>query len=140
MKVKTSELSGAALDWAVATADGHEIKYDPMDFGIGANGGYWIWGDELSDPKLKIGSFDKMGYSPSTHWKECAPLIEKYGIWLSDDEDENRLTHIASIHPHVDNAIQRGETQLIAICRAVVASVLGEEVEVPQELVEVGHD
>lgn len=37
---EVSDLGGVALDWAVATCEKLPIKFDPMGFGIGPNGGF----------------------------------------------------------------------------------------------------
>ena len=58
-------------------------------------------------------------FSPSTNWAQLGPLIDEYDVWLSSDGGD---IHYASIAPHTDNAIQEGETALIAACRAIVAS------------------
>lgn len=116
MKIKTSELSGTALDWAVAKADDLPIAYiDPFK------------------RVLVAGEGGCDSFSPSTNWSQCGPLIEKYnlsiieecGEWCAIKEME--LGKILSNYPY-------GETYLIAACRAIVASRLGDEVEVPEEL------
>ncbi|CDG21039.1 conserved protein of unknown function [Xenorhabdus poinarii G6] len=109
MKLKTSELTGLALDYAVAIAQRWEIVI-------------------ITE------------YSPSTDWEQCGQLIEKY----IDD-----LTHMAFRGDHwvancravlVDDfsifKTQTGDTPQIAICRAVVAAQSGDEVDIPDELLE----
>lgn len=93
MKIKTSELSGAALDWAVAKCEGH---------GIGA----------LDDP----------WFAPSTNWSHGGPIIEreKMGVFPT--------------HGGWASGFQSGPTPLIAAMRRYVASQLGDEVDVPEEL------
>jgi len=61
MKIKTSELTGAALDWAVARCEG----------GVG--------NDQL------VGAW----YSPSTDWAQGGPIIEREKITLRIWEDED---------------------------------------------------
>lgn len=55
IKVKTSELTGAALDWAVAEAEG------------------------LKPSKNWTGMY----YRPSTDWSVTGPLIEKHNVTLN---------------------------------------------------------
>jgi len=114
--VKTSELTGPALDWAVAEAEG------------------------LKPSKNWTGMY----YRPSTDWSVTGDLIDRHNIWFSSDGDN----HIASLPPHlmsgvypddIDADFPSGPTKLTAACRAIVASKLGDTVEVPEQLVEVNH-
>jgi len=111
MKIKPSELTGAALDWAVAEAVG--------DIPIIIFGSLFVAEDAGEE------------YSPSTDWAQGGPLIEKHGIWLSDDNDESPEKWIASVG---GVHMQTGPTPLIAAMRALVAAKLGDEIEVPDEL------
>lgn len=116
MKVKTSELSGKALDWAVAETQGRKrIATTRKEFG-------------LNVAKKIVPPY-------STEWAWCGPLIASFGVWLSDDEG----AFTASCKPHFDRDIYDAETPQISICRAVVAAKLGDEVDIPDELMEVGE-
>lgn len=117
MKTKTSELTGAALDWAVAAALGLNPilgQYCDEDLCF-----YWCF---------RVSEFLE-GYSPSTNWAQGGPLVDKYLYWL-EQQDKN-LWAVAA----VGGEIQYGATILIAICRGVVSCKLGEDVDVPDELV-----
>lgn len=122
--MKTSELTGAALDWAVAKCEGYKIKYDPMGFGDTANGGCWVW----SDPNTywKIGRT----YSPSTIWSQGGPIIEREALTVC-----TQMTRFdwQALDFHGDTTCF-GPTPLIAAMRCYVASKLGEEIEVSEEL------
>jgi len=119
IKVKTSELTGAALDWAVAEAEG------------------------LMPSKNWTGMY----YRPSTDWGVTGLLIEKYKITLYwhpiyhyEDGDsqpcwEAQPHDVLLVAPDEYDPV--GDTALIAACRAIVASKLGDTVEVPEQLVEV---
>ena len=103
MKVKPSDLTGAALNWAVARAKGN-------------SGNFFI-------------------YSPSTDWEQGGPIIEQEEIFLAKSTLGGWT---ASIYTHDDRVrctLQDGETPLIAAMRCYVASKLGEEVDVPDDLV-----
>ena len=100
MKLKTSELQGAVLDWAVAKCEvGDAIN-------------------EIDDPHFY-----------STDWALAGPIIEREGITVRRytdalwDASIGRLDYVAD-----------GPTPLVAAMRAYVASKLGDEVEVPDEL------
>ena len=115
IEVKTSELTGAALDWAVAEAEG------------------------LKPSKNWTGIY----YRPSTDWSVTGPLIDRYSIWLSNDD----RGYIASIPLHsviagaytgdINACLPGGGTALVAVCRAIVLSKIGTTVEVPEQLLEV---
>jgi hypothetical protein len=113
IKVKTSELTGAALDWAVAEADG--LRPYPH------KGGFWVLDGKTNAPLPPF----------STDWAHGGPLIDKYNIWLSGPIGE-RKEWSAAIDLSTDDV--RGDTALIALCRALVESKSGDEVWVPAEL------
>jgi hypothetical protein len=102
--MKTSELTGAALDWAVAKCEG-AINGDDLDIGFILEG----------------------GYSPSTDWAQGGPIIERERIELEHDG----FIWWARIKADEDYS---GPTPLIAAMRCYVASKLGDEVEIPEEL------
>jgi len=111
MKIKTSELIGPALDWAVAKCD------QPL------------WSDKAA--RLWI-QYDEYQYSPSTNWAHGGPIIERERLNLSPTS-----TDIWDCWPDfgMSNELwQRGPTPLVAAMRCFVASKLGDEVEVPEEL------
>jgi len=103
--MKTSELTGAALDWAVAKCEGYRLDLVPED-----------------------------SYTPSTDWVQGGPIIEREGInlfqrkGLAAKEGKPWLAYTAS------QLEQAGPTPLIAAMRCYVASKLGDEVDVPDEL------
>lgn len=148
VKVKTAELSGAALDWAVGKAEGKS--------NLEASFGRVSYGSEM------IHGIPTCGYqwSPSTDWSQGGPLIEQFQIYLRPPHEmhlnfgngrgewrdypewsgtvSGRVGTIPSKLPGVfPDGVARGAgpTALIAACRAIVLLKLGGEVEVPQELI-----
>ncbi|WP_168195799.1 phage protein NinX family protein [Nissabacter sp. SGAir0207] len=111
--VATKELEGISLDWAVAIATKQAVWCE--------QGMIFQHGDGFPEY-----------YQPSANWNQAGKLIEQYNVWLSsqDKESGNRV-NIASCSPHVDAAIQQGQTALIAACRAIVMMALGACVEIP---------
>ncbi|MGJ0578577.1 phage protein NinX family protein [Xenorhabdus bovienii] len=109
MKIKTSELTGRALDWAVALADGFDIN------------------SLIGMPQLTP--------EYSTDWSECGPLIEKYNIELVNELLDCVLFWSANCN-YVSDDYLDGQTPQIAICRAVVAAQLGSQVNIPDDLLE----
>ena len=112
MKIKTAELTGAALDWVVAKCEGEEYR-DRMEWdGIGQ---------------------DYPAHKYSTDWSQGGPIIEreeilfvgstgKYSAWLS-----NRS---------IFDFNYQSPTHLIAAMRCWVTFKLGDEVDIPAELVQ----
>lgn len=115
IEVKTSELIGPALDWAVAKAEGDE---------------HWT-----SDRNIDWFAWRMRNWKPSTDWAQCGPLIEKYMIrtqYAADTEKRADAGCLAQTwRPY---ALAHGDTLLIAACRAIVAAELGDTVQVPKEL------
>jgi hypothetical protein len=103
MKIKVSELTGAALDWAVGYIMGEKLRI--LDRQI-------VWPED---------------YSPSTDWAQGGPIIEREGIALY-------LYGGSEWNAHVGGRESVGPTPLIAAMRCYVASKLGDEVEIPEEL------
>jgi hypothetical protein len=132
MKVKTSELSGAALDWAVAIAGG--LEFDEK--------GCAIWyGD---DPPYYEAA--RRPFIPSTNWAQGGPIIERERIqvgplylgsgekeWFAHNHSTMRWDEAGEFINGSDGQ-SHGPTPLIAAMRCYVASKLGDEVEVPEEL------
>jgi hypothetical protein len=95
--MKTDELTGAALDWAVAKCEGVEIIVRQEN---------WDW--------------------YSTDWAQGGPIIEREKIatgWL--------LTRWVAWRGVIEHP---GPTPLIAAMRCYVASRLGNDIEIPEEL------
>jgi hypothetical protein len=132
-KVKTRELTGAALDWAVAVCEGRKIAHDPMGFGgHTSEGGYWVWEDHgIRNPKTVYAKIGRQ-YSPSTLPAQGHPIIERELICTicpstGDFWDARK--------PTFPPDYVRGPTPLIAAMRCYVASKMGEEIDIPEELV-----
>jgi hypothetical protein len=114
--MKTSELSGAALDWAVAKCEGLE--------------GFWLQPDEFN-PQYEAGE-----YHYSTDWAQGGPIIEreKVAIYWREyfDEPPEESYWVATIDKPLTET--QGQTPLIAAMRCYVASKLGDEIELPEGL------
>jgi hypothetical protein len=116
--MKTSELTGAALDWAVAKCESYPVSMSKT--------GYLIF----CDPLIQCGPRGTQ-YSPSTNWAQGGPIIEREGIWLT----HHKAVKMHGAHKGDDVWFQKGSTPLIAAMRCYVASKLGDTVDVPPELV-----
>lgn len=141
MKVKTNELKGAQLDWAVAKCEGRTIVHDPMKLGRDSQGAqYWIWEETPSGKggvDVNKSVYKRIGgkYSPSTNWAQGGPIIEREGMTVSFDMDGG-MWCADVVHPAGDVfVIGHGTTPLVAAMRCYVASKLGLEIDIPDELV-----
>ena len=115
MKTKTQELTGAALDWAVAKCEG----FRPFSDGIS-----WIIDHaETYQPLPKY----------STDWSEGGPIIERKGIITGPVNSGRWCAEIADDIAQV-RYLRYAETPLIAAMRCHVASEMGEEIDIPEEL------
>lgn len=127
MKIKTSELSGERLNWAVAIAVG--LKPFVQAAHYGAPNRVFVEPEKKSDQE---GAVIGNRYKPSTDWGCCGQLIDKYFPTFSFADGLIRAEVIlASGEPF--SAI--GPNYLVAACRAIVAVKLGDEVEVPDALI-----
>jgi hypothetical protein len=107
-RTKTHDLTGSALEWAVAKCEGYEDK------------------DFCLDDKY-FRDEDDVWYSPSTDWSQGGPIIEREGIALY-------LYGGSEWNAHVGGRESVGPTPLIAAMRCYVASKLGDEIEIPEEI------
>lgn len=111
MKIKTSELIDEKLDWAVAKCWDVEVEYI---------------NDGITRCLLKVAPFTGI-YAPSTNWSQGGPIIERHVFELRDLSDDGWEAVGMS-------ATITGPTPLIAAMRCYVASKLGDEIEIPEEL------
>lgn len=131
MKLKTSELTGPALDWAVAQAEG---ALHPLGNVMIVDGEYLlitVGGDpDYGDTRVS--------FAPSTDWSQGGPIVVRGRIDIQfcvDLRDRNRAYVWAIMDGRRYHGYAPGHDQpLIAAMRCYVASKLGEEVEVPEEL------
>jgi len=111
MKIKTNELAGPALDWAVCKALGHHLP--PMD--------------EYKDAWLIARRF-------SRDWEKGGPIIGRERICLDWSPRLAEIEWVATRFEGSSVSEEYGPTPLVAAMRCYVMSQLGHEVEVPEEL------
>lgn len=135
MKIKTSELTGRALTYAVALADNHVIHfgdwYGPYEERATLKVGRWPNGS-TSLHNLSGGDYD-----PPTDWAQGGPIIEREQAYLRPTGDASKWEcYVWNAGPGIEHFAfnQFGPTPLIAAMRCFVSSKLGDEVEVPDEL------
>jgi hypothetical protein len=113
MKIKTSELTGPALDWAVAECAGIPTKLLPT-----------------KGHTLVLHKFSGEVIGHSRNWAQGGPIIEREGISIGKADDPDWW----AFKGWKAEDGTPGPTPLIAAMRCYVASQLGDEVEVPDEL------
>lgn len=111
--VKVSELQGAALDWAVAMAEKMPVTL------YKGPGNTWV-------------NYFGNDFDPSRSWDCCGQLFDKYCVEI----DRLAGKVFATIRLCDERSIVCSSREsLIAICRAIVSAKLGDEIEVPDELI-----
>jgi len=134
IEMKTSELIGPALDWMVAKGVGVVPEDQQLEY-ITPN--HARPGDVIKIDKITIAEPGKLEYqfSPSTDWSQGGPLIERerIGLWPDSNGYFAEKRHFGRHHKAGRN-YGEGTTPLIAAMRCLVASKLGDTVQVPQEL------
>ena len=124
MKVKTATLTGPALDWATAVANGW-VTY-PTD---SVEQGAWFHTNPATAPRgYEHNRIHRDSWTPSTNWAQGGPIIGRE--CMEFDYDEGPQNYLAANGEHAAT----GKTHLVAAMRCFVASKLGEHVEVPDAL------
>lgn len=125
MKIKTNEASGVALDWLVAKCKGgFDLAPGPRMLAI-----YDIW-DGSGVPSGR--------FRPSSDWSQGGPIIDQEIYELVRCQSGSRgvvfWEAARGFEDDADHARTIGPTPLVAAMRCYVASCLGDEVEIPDEL------
>jgi len=150
MKIKTSDLEGLALDWAVAKCEGYID--DPES---------WLY--QATHPENL-----RTGFRPSLHWAHGGPIIEKFNITIIRADDDYEVDakgfitnkRIPQWFAETDKWIGHtpgtryegepmeptfmiaesgghyGASPLIAAMRTFVAHKIGSEIDIPDELIQ----
>jgi hypothetical protein len=128
IEVKTADLIGPALDWAVAMAEGAKPER-PHDGQVSFGSVHLLCGSDQER------GFHAPFYSPSTDWSQGGPLIarERIGLWPTSNGYFAEKRHFGR-HHKAGRSYGEGPTSLIAAMRCLVAAKLGDTVQVPEEL------
>lgn len=126
IEVKTADLVGHALDWAVAQAEGLEVFLVGPQYNVPRRVFWKKRGQALEWDVL---------YNPHEDWALGGELIEKYAAMVRCFPNQMYQT-LAIARVRISGALawRSGKTPLIALCRAIVAAKLGDTVQVPKEL------
>lgn len=115
MKINTDELSGSALDWAVAKCEGVPVDDPAYNWRIG----HWVC-------------------KYSSEWSAGGPIIEREKIELEiRREIQDSTVWTAFLWRGALRGIDTadGPTPLIAAMRCYVFSKLGNAVEIPEDVI-----
>lgn len=121
--VRYSDLDGAALAFAVATAEGRVPILHPPTYGL-------PWRVVVEEAGRLV------AWRPYVDWAQGGPLLDAWlvGFGCVQDVDRRQFRAFAYSTPP-SQRLAGGPTLLIAACRARVRAVLGEWVGIPAELV-----
>jgi len=123
MKVKVAEATLQQIDWLVASREGVAEFF---------KGEVWITSGSVF-------SVSRRPFSPTTKWSQGGPIIERAGIDIKAPRPSWKkwcafIPKWANGAGMYETNAQYGPSQLIAAMRCYVASQLGPEVEIPEEL------
>jgi hypothetical protein len=130
MKVKVSELQGAALDWAVLVA-----LYNKHEHGNPAHAAHFR--------EIRGGHPLHQQAHYSSNWAHGGPIIEREAICIvqgfyRQKQNDDVRAYVCRVDSHTPTGAStieaRGSTPLVAAMRCYVASKMGDEIEIPDEL------
>lgn len=107
VEMKTSELIGKPLDWAVA---------------------------QYVDKHVHIVDIHWGNYCPSTNWAVGGPIIERERLCIDIDSAGVWMAWSKQNYEDEPRFMVCGPTPLIAAMRCLVASKLGDNIDIPEEL------
>lgn len=122
-KVKTAELTGAALDWAVGVAEGRQP---------GAYKGVVRATAHPDCPDSAPMFGPELNYS--TGWAQAGPLLNQHKISRTIDHSGLWIAYAGYNLNDEQRHMQCDRSELVAGLRCLVALNLGEVVDVPEEL------
>lgn len=131
MRVKTKDLNGLALDWAVAQVLGVKVRLDPcyesaLCFSTSRDatrfGGTWV-------------------FIPSRDWRQGGPIIEReaYNLFRHNGGTEWCCACNVPRDGYTAIVTADGTTPLVAAMRCYVLSRLGDTVDIPDNLIGVNQ-
>ena len=117
VNVRTADLTGAALDWAVANGEEIELSL------VGAH------------PHVIVDGQLMGAYRPSTDWSQAGPLIEACELTVEPSAwDWRGVCVLWRAQEEGEDTYFEHTNLLVAAMRAVAYAKLGETVSVPKEL------
>ncbi|MGN2380202.1 DUF2591 domain-containing protein [Pseudomonas juntendi] len=124
IEVKTADLIGEALGWAVGMADGLELEMEPPHY----NTSWRVFARHRYTVTEQAKRFN-----PWEDWAVGGPLLQKHNVSLHCPQKDWDYW-AAWITENGKDVAQVADLPLPAACRAIVANKLGDNVQVPKEL------
>jgi hypothetical protein len=118
--MKTNELTGAALDWAVTLIE----KPNACEYGV----------EDWRGQRRQTVKNGEYVYRWHQSWAQGGPIIEREGISLIRQTPDRWVSEYSNGCGRFDHARSHGPTPLIAAMRCYVASKLGDDINIPEEL------
>lgn len=125
MKVNVDVLKGAALRWAVAKCQDQPV----------------FWHEKDRDLYCGCGCSDN-SYDPTEDWAQGGPIIEREMISTSptdpkaiDYKEPWSAYYRETLFDDCEGYYATGPTPLVAAMRCYVTSKLGDEIDIPEELI-----
>ena len=120
IQMKTSELTGAALDWAVAKCEGYTD--------------YCGQTDKMLAPRKEYGWVCLSDITYTTDWAQGGPILNNAKISRTIDDTGRWIAYSAYNYAEEKQWMHCDRSELVAGLRCFVESQLGDEVDVPNEL------
>lgn len=124
IKVKTADLVGEQLGWAVGKAEGLDVLLAPPIYG----NPWRVFVRYTGEVTIR-----EVRYNPWDDWALGGPLIEKHMVSLHCPQSTDDVW-AGWVITDKGEFCQAGDSALIASCRAIVAARLGDTAQVPKEL------
>ncbi|MBH3383969.1 DUF2591 domain-containing protein [Pseudomonas juntendi] len=124
IEVKTADLVGEALGWAVGMAEGLELELEPPHYDT-------AW-RVFARHRYTVTEQAKR-FNPWEDWALGGPLLHKHNVSLHCPQQDWDYW-AAWITQNGKDVAQGADLPLPAACRAIVAHKLGDTVQVPKEL------
>ncbi|WP_054912616.1 DUF2591 domain-containing protein [Pseudomonas sp. NBRC 111127] len=124
IEVKTADLVGEALGWAVGMAEGLELEMEPPHY----NTSWRVFARHRYTVTEQAKRFN-----PWEDWAVGGPLLQKHNVSLHCPQKDWDYW-AAWITENGKDVAQGSALPLPAACRAIVAHKIGDTVQVPKEL------
>ncbi|WP_225785696.1 DUF2591 domain-containing protein [Pseudomonas sp. Marseille-P9655] len=124
IEVKTADLTGEALGWAVGMAEGLELELEPPYY----NTSWRVFARHRYTVTEQAKRFN-----PWEDWAVGGPLLQKHNVSLHCPQKDWDYW-AAWITDNGKDVAQGADLPLPAACRAIVAHRIGDTVQVPKEL------
>jgi hypothetical protein len=136
LQIATKELSGRSLAYAVALALGASFKRNSIKALHAYVDGKFVGGFITDVPGGS--AFPDRHFAPQDIWSQGGPLIERLieEGFRHEKADWSLGIKFWRVNGEDQMQVQYGPTTLVAAMRCYVASKLGENVNVPEELLE----